>query len=131
MQALFDLILRRLRGSDQTEVYPSFDAVPVSKKSAALFTVVSPESVQLDAPFADGQSGARTFTAIVTVSVLVPMTSPLETAEDQFYDVLLPRMDTLGCVLCEVRPAHVDIKLGRIVMEGKFRISGVYLTEED
>lgn len=130
MQALFEEILRRFRGEDLREVYPSFDAVPISRKSDVLFTVIRPESVQLDAPFPDGNGGACPFSAVYAVSVLVPMTSPLSRAEDFFYEKALPRMEELGSVLCEVRPAHVDVKLGRVVMEGRFRLRGVYLGEE-
>ncbi|MBQ4465389.1 MAG: hypothetical protein II916_05450 [Oscillospiraceae bacterium] len=125
MQVLFDEILRRLRGSDQTEVYPSFDAVPVGKKSAALFTVLTAESVKLGTPFPEGACVCCPFSAVFTVSVLVPMTSPLETAEDHFYDRLLPRMRGIGCVLCEVRAARVDVKLGRIIMDARFTVSGI------
>lgn len=130
VQALFDEILRRFKGDDLREVYPSFDAVPVSRKSDALFTVIQPESVQLDAPFPDGSSGAFPFSAVYLVSVLIPMTVPLSRAEDFFYDAALPRMESLGSVLCEVRPAHMDVKLGRVVMEGRFRLRGVFLGEE-
>ena len=129
MQALIDLILSRLRGQDQTEVYPSFDAVPVSKKSDALFVVVTPESLQMDEPFPDGVSGAVPFAAVVKVSVLIPMTTAMETAEDYFWDVVVPRMKTISKMPFAVTPAHVDVKLGRVVMDGKFRFNGVYLEE--
>ncbi len=129
MQALFDEILRRLRGVDYTEVYPSFDAVPVGKKSADLFTVLTAETIKLDAPFPEGGRIFCPFSAVFTVSVLVPMTAPLETAEDHFYDKLLPRMKGLGCVLCEVRAARVDVKLGRVIMDGRFTVRGLTMEE--
>jgi hypothetical protein len=131
MQDLFDHILDVLRGEDQQEIYPSFDAVPVSRKSTMLFTVVSLDSVQLEPEFPGGitsiMTGAFPFTAVFQISVLVPMSQPLETAEDHFYTVILPRMESAGSTLCDVLPAHTDAALGRIVMEGRFRLRGILL----
>ena len=130
VQALFKEILRRVKGGTLTEVYPSFDAVPVSKKSNTCFTVIAPESVQLDAPFPVGNGNAYSFSAVFAVYVLIPMTQPLESADDLFYGTILPRMETLGCVLCETEPAHADIRLNRVVTKGKFRLRGVSVGEE-
>ena len=77
MQELFEAVLTALRGEDLREVYPSFDAVPFERKSDRLFTVLMPESVQLDAPFPHGEQGALPFSAVYRLSVLIPMTSPL------------------------------------------------------
>ena len=129
VQALFEQVIARIRAGGLREVYPSFDAVPVSKKSSTLFAVVEPKQVQMDAPFADGSRGAVPFTAVYSIHLLIPMTQPLETAEDVFYGTVLPSLAPMGCVLCEVVPAHVDVKLGRVVMEAKCRQRGVYLRE--
>ena len=130
MQALFEQVIARLRAGGLRQVYPSFDAVPVRKKSDTLFAVVEPRQVQMDAPFADGSHGAVPFTAIYSVHLLIPMTQPIETAEDVFYGTVLPSLAPMGCVLCEVVPAHADVKLSRVVMEARFRQRGVYLREE-
>jgi hypothetical protein len=126
MQNLLAYILNVLRGEDHQEVYPSFDAVPVSRKSTALFTVVSPESVQIEPVIPVGLEGtavlAYPFSAVYKVSVLIPMTQPLGTAENYFYNVILPRMESVGSTLCDVLPAHADAALGRVVMQGKFRL---------
>ena len=86
MQELFEQILTVLRGEDHQEIYPSFDAVPVSRKSTALFTVVAPESLQIEPVIPVGLERAALlaypFSAVYKVSVLIPMTEPLDTAED-------------------------------------------------
>ena len=130
MRALFDEVIARIRAGGVQQVYPSFDAVPVMKKSNVLFAVVEPKRVQMNTPFADGSRGAVPFTAEYAVHLLIPMTQPLQTAENVFYERVLPSLSPMGSVLCEVVPAHADVKLGRVVMEARFRQRGVYLREE-
>lgn len=131
MQELFAQILAVLRGEDHQEIYPSFDAVPVSRKSTKLFTVVSPESVQLEPVIPAGlestAGNACPASAVYRVSVLIPMTQPLETAEEYFDTVILPRMESIGSTLCDVLPPQVDAALGRVVMQGKFRLRCLFL----
>ena len=132
MLALFKEIMERFCGGELREVYPSFDAVPFDRKSDRLFTVLAPESVQFDAPFPQGgEKGALPFSLVCKVSVLTPMQAPVSVAEAFFYTTVLPRMEALGSVLCEVAPPQVDIRLGRVVLEGKFRLRGVYFGEEE
>ena len=130
MTNLLAYILNALRGDDHQEVYPSFDAVPVSRKSTALFTVVAPESVQIEPVIPVGLERAALlaypFSAVYKVSVLIPMTQPLATAENYFYNTILPRMESVGSTLCDVLPAHVDAALGKVVMQGKFRLRCLY-----
>lgn len=131
MQDLLTHVLSALRDSDLKEVYPSFDAVPVSRKSSALFTVITQESIQIEPCFPYGLTDifrkAYPFSAVFKVSVLVPMSQPLETAEDYFYHDVAPVMETLGSTLCDVLPPHVDAALGRIVMEARYRARGVFM----
>lgn len=131
MQQLLETILTVLRGEDQLEIYPSFDAVPVSRKSTAMFTVAAPVSIRIEPAFPGGVGtavrGVFPFTAVYQISVLIPMTQPLQTAEDFFYSVIVPRMESVGSTLCEVLPAHADAALGRVVMQGKFQLGGIFL----
>ena len=54
MEGLLAYVLGILRGEDEQEIYPSFDAVPVRDKSRTLFAVVSPQSVQIEPVFPAG-----------------------------------------------------------------------------
>lgn len=133
MHVILDLILTILTGQDQQEVYPSFDAVPVRNKPKALFSVVTPVSMQIEQPFPYGVTAASQkaypFSGVYQVSVLIPITEALDTAWDYFHTVTVPRMETLGSILCDVMPPHADAKLNRVVMEGRFRLCGVYVEE--
>lgn len=130
MRELLDGVIAALRTVCGREVYPAFDAVPLPKKSDRLFTVAELRRVQFDAPFPVGESPVHPFTAEVRISVLVPMDSPVSRAEDCFYGKILPVMDTLGAVLCEVQPALADARLQRVVLAGSFRLRGIWLMEE-
>ena len=131
MEDLLDHVLEVFRGEDLREVYPSFDAVPVTKKSSAMFTVIALESMQIEPKYPHGLTGQYTgaypFSAVFKVSVLIPMTEPLDTAEDFFYGTAVPRMELAGNALCDALPARVDAALGRIVKEGRFRMRGLYV----
>ena len=85
MRELIDAVTDALREVCGGEVYPGFDAVPLPKKSDRRFTVVEMERLQLDAPFPDGVGAVHPFTAFIRISVLVPMTVPVSTAEELFY----------------------------------------------
>lgn len=130
MLALTDHVVGHLKAAGLREVYPAFDAVPFSRKSQTLFTVVTPEAIQLDFPFPDGKGAVRPFTARYRISVLIPMGSPVQWAEDFFYEKLLPCMEQMGSVLCEIHAPQTDIALGRVVFAASFRLRGLYLDDE-
>ncbi len=133
MEGLLAYVLGILRGEDEQEIYPSFDAVPVRDKSRTLFAVVSPKSVQIEPVFPAGLDStavkAYPATAVFQVSVLIPVSEPLETAQAYYDTVILPRMETAGAVLCDVRPPCADDKLGRVVMQGDFRLRCLFVEE--
>jgi hypothetical protein len=129
LEELLDAVWEQFRGESLKNVYKSFDAVPVSRKSKEMFIVLGVDSMQIGEAFPDGRAGACAFSAVFRVSVLIPTSQPLEIAEEYFYSVAVPRMEEMGCVLCEVLPPKADAMLDRVVMAGKFRLGGVYLRE--
>lgn len=131
MRMLLEAAMDAFRKAGFREVYPSFDAVPLPKKSDQLFAVLGLDAVQLDSPFPDETGdGVHPFVARVKVSVLVPMHAPVSRAEDFFYLSALPILEGIGAALCETAPPVVDVKLQRLVMSGVFRFRGVYLHSE-
>ncbi len=131
MRCLFEEVLTRLRGDDLRDVYAAFDAVPYRTKPKKLMTVLSEETVQIDAPFPGEDAGIYPFEAVFRVSVLIPMEMPLEQAEEFFRETVIPRMEALGSVSCDMKPAAVDKTLERVVLEGTFRMKGIYLDGEE
>ena len=131
MRSLFEEVLSRFRGDDLRDVYAGFDAVPYRTKPRGLITVISEETVQIDAPFPGEDAGIYPFEAVFKVSVLIPMSMPLENAEDFFRETVIPRMEAMGSVPCEIKPAKTDRTLGRVVLEGTFRMKGIYLDGEE
>ena len=77
MRSLFEEVLSRFRGDDLRDVYAGFDAVPYRTKPRGLITVISEETVQIDAPFPGEDAGIYPFEAVFKVSVLNPMSMPL------------------------------------------------------
>ncbi len=130
MRELIDAVTGALREVCGGEVYPGFDAVPLPKKSDRRFTVVELERVQLDAPFPDGVGAVHPFTAILRISVLVPMTAPLQRAEELLYGGILPALEPMGAMVCEVQPAIGDARLQRTVLRASVRFRGLYTMED-
>ena len=131
MRELVDAVVAALQEACGGEVYPGFDAVPIPRKSDRRFTVVEAERLQLDLPFPDGAGAVHPFTAVLRISVLVPMTVPVSVAEELLYGAILPAIEPMGAVVCEVQPALGDAKLQRTVLRASVRFRGIYLTGED
>ncbi len=131
MQKLMELVLDQLKKGAVEELYPAFDAVPYPTKSETLFVVAAPERIQLEAPFVCHSTAVHPFTADIRISVLIPMTSHISRAEDMLYQKILPQMERLCAVLCEVSAPQVDVKLGRVVLAGVFRMRGLYSDDRE
>ncbi len=126
MNAVFDAVFQAVKGDDLKQVYPSFDAVPVVKKSSQLFTVVGFEQFQTEPIIPDGGNGVIPFTAVFRISVLGDFQSPLRKSEDFLFQVLLPRVSSIGGVVCEILPATTDMKLQKTVVSALVRVNGFY-----
>lgn len=132
MEAIFQAVLARLRGEDLTEIYPSFDAVPLEKKSKERFTVLTMEQVQLQEPYPAEMGTVYPFTADFRLDVLSPMTGDPQVSAGFFFSVLVPRLLEEDCTIREIRTdsPKVDLQLQRLVCSGTFRMSGLYVPAE-
>ena len=130
MRELIGVVVNALREVCGREVYPGFDAVPLPKKSDRMFTVVEMERLQVDAPFPDGVGAVHSFTAMVRISVLVPMTAPVSRAEELLYGGILPVIEEMGAAVCEVQAAAGDARLQRTVLRAVVRFRGLYTMED-
>ncbi len=118
--------VERLRDSDIGEVYPSFDAVPVEKKSKQRFTVIEPTQVQYGEAYPMKDGAVYPFTADFCVSTLTPMTISLVDAEAFVCQQLVPALFGTGSLMREIviKPVEIDLKLGKMVHRCTFRIKG-------
>ncbi|MBR1555902.1 MAG: hypothetical protein IJ644_11010 [Oscillospiraceae bacterium] len=136
MNELLNMLLNLLKQQQDYpffEVYPTFDAVPVSSKSHKLFVVLSPECFQLHQAFPDGNSGIAPFTATFRISVLAPAVTPAEKLLEFFYSVLVPVLHSANCFLSETQAdaPKTDGRLQKLVYSGTFRLKGVYVPDND
>lgn len=126
MRELINEVVAVLQEACGGEVYAGFDAVPIPRKSDRRFTVVEAERLQLDLPFPDGAGAVHPFVAFLRISVLVPMTVPVSCAEELLYEAILPALEPMGAVVCEVQPALGDAKLQRTVLRAVVKFRGLY-----
>lgn len=132
MEEIYQSLLARLRDSGIKEVYPSFDAVPVAKKSGVLFTVLEPMQVQYGAAYPMQSGAVYPFTADFRISMLTPMTAdPQETARF-FYTKIVPAMLGTDHLFThfEAQPPQIDLKLRRMVQQCTFRVHGALCVTE-
>lgn len=131
MNEIRDIVLRAVKGDDLKEVYPSFDAVPVIRKSPRFFTVVGLEKIQTQSVIPDSQNGVIPFTAVFRICVLADFQRPLNLSEDFLFQVIFPRVKSVGGVLCEILPPSADNRLQKTVTAGLFSFRGFYSQEVD
>ena len=133
MNELLSILLSLLRNQlpRYTEIYPSFDAVPVSSKSRKLFTVISPQCFRLSQAFPDDNAGIAPFTADFRISLLAPLMTPNEKLLEFFYASLVPALHSANCFLYEMQSdtPKPDLQLQKLVYSATFRIKGLYLPD--
>lgn len=124
MNELLNQILNLLKNQG-IEVYPSFDMIPVMRKSGKLFVVVTPEQFRLEFAFADGLTGSSPFTAEFRISVLTPMNVPGETLVAFLDTEILPHLRTIGLYEWQTGTPEIDLKLQKQVCSGLLRLKGI------
>ncbi len=126
MQDLYLTMLDKLRTRADGEVYSSFDAVPVRKKSPRRFAVLTLEGMKTGKPFPVQGGEVHPFALQMRVDVLCPMDAYPEEAMLWFETKLLPVI--LNCTTSEVRmdPPDVDLKLQKLVCSWHFAQYGEY-----
>ncbi|MBE6851526.1 MAG: hypothetical protein E7504_07350 [Ruminococcus sp.] len=132
MQEIYRMMLERLRSSGVPEVYASFDALPVEKKSRTLFTVLSLQQVDFGESYPIMGGGAYPFTADFRVDLLTPMmVDPQDTARF-FFQRIVPAMLGTDCMFLkfDAQSPKIDLRLERMVYGGTFRLHGAFCIGE-
>lgn len=132
MDEIWQELLDQLRGSGIGEVYPSFDAVPVSGKSDRRFLVLEPTQVQYGEAYPKQDGVVYPFQADFCISVLTPMTVALPEEERFVCQKLLPALLGMDAPVWEitVKPVEIDLRLGKMVQRCTFRIKGALCVTE-
>ncbi len=132
MQELYRTVLERLQSSGIREVYTSFDAVPVEKKSHKLFTVISVQQVEFGDAFPASGGAVYPFTAEFHVDLLSPMLADPQDAAQFFFRKIVPAMLGADCVFLkfDAQSPKIDLKLERMVCGGTFRLHGAFCIGE-
>ncbi len=127
MEELYALLAGRLRNARITEVYPGFDAVPVQKKSAVQFVILSVQEIRFGETRCVQGGTVHPFSAAVRADLHLPMTAQAQAAAAYFYERLVPALlqDECQCRSFAVQPPHGDAKLQKLVFGGEFRFDGV------
>lgn len=114
-------------------VYPSFDAVPLEKKPAALFAVLDQAETVLNTPAVTPEGRMHPVETMLTVTLLLPVYGDFRQAVDCFYETVVPVMLSLdGCVThIRTDAVRVDHKLRRLVFSGRFTLKGLYLVRSE
>ena len=135
MNELLSLLLSLLKNQlpQYSEIYPSFDAVPVSSKSSKLFTVISPHSFRSGQAFSHGSVRITPFIADFRISLLAPLTTPNEKLLSFFYTFLVPALLSANCFLSEMQSdaPKTDLQLQKLVYSATFRIKGLYFPDTE
>lgn len=133
MQELLQELLGRLQGCGIGEVYASFDALPVEKKSHSCFTVIGLEQVKSGEGYPMENGTAYPFTAQLRVDLLTPMTESPRESQRRFFESIVPAMAQEECSLLrfDAGAPKPDLRLGRMVYGGSFCLLGVLCTQKE
>ena len=133
MQEILQKLLERLQGCGAGEVYASFDALPVEKKSHSCFTVVGLEQVKTGEGYPVEKGVAYPFTAQLRVDLLTPMTENPQESQRLFFEKIVPAMAQEECSLLrfDAGAPKPDLRLGRMVYGGTFCLLGVLCTQKE
>ncbi len=132
MEKIYQSILARLKACGISEVYPSFDAVPVARKSQTLFTVLSLQRVQFGEAYPAEGGAVYPFTADFRISMLTPMTADPQDTARFFFSAIVPAMLGTDCLFVkfDAQNPSIDLKLGRMVFGGQFCLNGAFRVTE-
>ncbi len=130
MNELLMLLITTLK-SYYSEIYPSFDAVPVNAKSRTLFVVVSPENFQIQQSFPGETSGISPFSASFRISALCPASASADRLTAFFDSVIIPALCDGFLTELQCEAPRTDSKLQKLVCSGVFRMKGLYLPEQE
>lgn len=135
MQEILQRLLERLQSSGVGEVYASFDALPVEKKSHSCFTVIGLEQVKTGEGYPVEKGVAYPFTAQLRVDILTPMTENPQESQRLFFEKIVHAMAQEECSLLrfDAGAPKPDLRLGRMVYGGTFCLHGAIcmINEED
>lgn len=133
MQELLQRLLERLQSCGVGEVYASFDALPVDKKSHSCFTVIGLEQVKTGEGYPVENGTAYPFTAQLRVDLLTPMTENPRESQRRFFESIVPAMAQEECCLLrfDAGAPKPDLRLGRMVYGGSFCLLGVLCTQKE
>ncbi len=126
------MVLERLQNSGIREVYTSFDAVSVEKKSRRLFTVISVQKMEFGDAFPARNGAVYPFTAELRVDLLTPMLEDPQDTVRFFFERIVPAMLGADCVFLkfDAHSPKIDLKLERMVCGGTFRLHGAFCIGE-
>lgn len=128
MEQMYQMMMDRLHSCGITEVYTAFDAVPVEKKSRAMFTVLSLQNVQFGEAYPAKDGAVYPFTAEFRADLLTPMNIDPQGTMKFFFSKIVPAMLGSDCLFTGFDTAlpRVDLKLRRMVYGGTFRLHGAF-----
>ncbi len=134
MQEILQRLLERLQSSGVGEVYASFDALPVEKKSSRIFTVLGLMQVKTGEGYPVERGVAYPFAAQLRVDLLTPMPENPQNSQRIFFEKIVPAMAQEECCLFsfDAGEPKPDLRLGRMVYGGTFCLHGVIcMTNEE
>ena len=134
MRKFLQGLVGRLRICGIGEVYSSFDALPVEKKSHSRFTVIGIDGASTGEAYPVENGIAYPFTMQLRAELLTPMTVAAEDAVYFFFEKLLPVLVEEGFLPLKFDAGmpKTDLRLGKLVYGGTFRLQGAFcVTKED
>ena len=127
IKQIIDNIVTALKNNGITEVYNSFDALPLSCKSSGFFTIADIGGFECGRPIYSQYTIFMPFKSEIKLSVTAPEDSRLDRLYTYFgteIEPVLLSMSDLDCRLSKVSVKH-DSNIHRLVLTASFSVCGV------
>lgn len=129
LSVFFDDLVTAIKADDLTEVYNSFDYIPIDEKSDTLFVVVAPQKFTADNISAVTGDLYYDFHAEITISCLAKKDYSLSELYNFMQNKIIPRVLGSDEVLYKkfvINPPEFNKRFQKMQLDCVFDIEGVY-----
>lgn len=127
LKNILSQIVSVLEESGVNKVYTAFDNLPLESKGRDIITVVSVDSFESSAPLYSEYNIFLPFKAEIGISLVAPLSMSMAQLYDYFDSNILPLMDKLGSLTCNMRNLTMknDANLHKLVLKLRFSATGI------
>ena len=131
LNSIISQVITELKAFGAEPVYSAFDAVPVTRKTDGIYTIVGIESFERTAPVYSPFIVYIPFSSEISIKVTAPQDCPLEMLYSYYAEKVSPAVGELTGLSCRLKKltAKYDSNLCRLVLTAVLDAQGITRVE--